>query len=345
MRIVDSHFHWWPRAVFDELCTRSTYPRAENDGKGGYRYYRTAESASLNIWQEWFDLDDQFAHMDSLGHEIDAVGSIGPFSVYFSELEKSAGAEAAIQWNEYMAAAQRSHPNRFWGTAAVPLVDTATAIDVVNRAHAAGLVGVNLPGSVGRDPRIDAERLEPFYARVAELGMPLMLHPTDAIFADMLEGYNDALHVALGRVIEVSVAAMRLILSGIVERHPTLTIVMSHTGGALPYQSGRMDKNSKRAKLVHDPSYYLKRMYSDTVSPHTAGIKFATEYFGADHIMYGSDYPCWSPADALRFFEEVGVSATDREKILGGNARRIFRLTEPELALSARHPERSAVGA
>ena len=89
MRIVDSHFHWWPRAVFDDLCSRSTYPRAERDGKGGYRYYRAAGAASLNIWPEWFDLDDQFAHMDSLGHEIDAVGSIGPFSVYFSELEKS----------------------------------------------------------------------------------------------------------------------------------------------------------------------------------------------------------------------------------------------------------------
>ena len=45
-----------------------------------------------------------------------------------------------------------------------------------------GLMGVNLPGSVGSDPRIDAERLEPFYARVEELGVPLFLHPTDAVF-------------------------------------------------------------------------------------------------------------------------------------------------------------------
>ena len=50
-------------------------------------------------------------------------------------------------------------------------------------------------------------------------------------------------------MIEVSVAAMRLILSGMMERHPNLKIVMSHTGGSLPYQAGRMDKNSKAAKL------------------------------------------------------------------------------------------------
>ena len=63
------------------------------------------------------------------------------------------------------------------------------------------------------------------------------------------DGYDGALHLSLGRVIEVSVAAMRLVLSGTMERHPDLKIVMSHTGGALPYQSGRMDKNSKAAKL------------------------------------------------------------------------------------------------
>ena len=65
----------------------------------------------------------------------------------------------------------------------------------------------------------------------------------------MLDGYDGALHLSLGRVIEVSVAAMRLIFSGVMERHPNLKIVMSHTGGALPYQAGRMDKNGKAAKL------------------------------------------------------------------------------------------------
>ena len=55
--------------------------------------------------------------------------------------------------------------------------------------------------------------------------------------------------MSLGRVIEVSVTAMRMVFSGLMEKHPDLKIVMSHTGGALPYQSGRMDKNGKNAKL------------------------------------------------------------------------------------------------
>ena len=58
-------------------------------------------------------------------------------------------------------------------------------------------------------------------------------------------------------------------------------------------------------------------------------MKFAVEFFGADHVMYGSDYPCWSPADALRFFGEIGFSDEIQQKILSGNARRILRLDEP----------------
>jgi aminocarboxymuconate-semialdehyde decarboxylase len=204
------------------------------------------------------------------------------------------------------------------------------AIEVLDDAATRlGLVGVNLPGSIGSDPHIDAERLEPFYARVEELDLPLFLHPTDAIFADMLAGYGGALHHSIGRIMEVSVAASRLIVSGLMERHPKLKIVMSHTGGALPYQSGKMDHNMKRAKLQQPATTYIKRMYTDTVSPHTAGIKFAIEYYGVDHVMYGTDYPCLDHHKTLEFFNEIALSEEDRNKILYGNVRKLFNLRDP----------------
>ncbi len=331
MRIVDSHFHWWPRQVFDQLCRRTGYPRAESNGRGGYTYWREAGvGARFNLGAEWYDLDQQLAHMDGLGHQVDVVCSIGPFSVHFSDLPAEEGRDAAMAWNEAMAGAQRRHPGRLWASAAVPLVDTRIALEVLDHAvNKLGLMGANLPGSVGSDPRIDAERLEPFYDRVEELGIPLFLHPTDALFPGSLDGYDGALYLSLGRVIDVSVAAARLVLSGLMERHPDLKLVMSHTGGALPYQAGRMDKNSKAAKLPQPASTYIKRMYTDTVSPHAPGMKFAIEYYGVDHVMYGSDYPCWSPAAALAIFNEIGLSPVDQEKILNGNARRILGLRDP----------------
>ena len=331
MHIIDSHFHWWPRSVFDKLCARKDYPRAVVNGRGGYDYIRRAGSGQhLNSWAEWFDLDRQLEYMDGLGHRVDVVCSIGPFSVAFSDMPVEEGREYALMWNEEMASAQRKYPGRLWASAAVPLQDTRVAIEVVDDAvNRLGLMGVNVPGSVGADPRIDAERLEPFYAHVEKLGLPIFLHPTDVIFQDMLEGYNGALHLSLGRVIEVSVAAMRLILSGMMERHPNLKVVMSHTGGALPYQAGRMDKNSTAAGLPKPVSTYIKRMFTDTVSPHAAGIKFAIDYYGIDNVMYGTDYPCWDPAACLRLLDQIELAEADRRKLFYDNARRILGLREP----------------
>ncbi|MGC2780925.1 MAG: amidohydrolase family protein [Bradyrhizobium sp.] len=345
MRIIDSHFHWWPTSVLEQLCARKAYPRAERNGKGGYIYLRHAGSGDhLDIWAEWFDLEKEFAHMDGLGHQVDVVGSIGPFSVVFSELPPDEGRDLAMLWNEEMAAAARKYPGRFWGSAAVPLVDTGIAVEVVDHAiNKLGLMGVNLPGSVGRDPRIDAERLEPFYARVEELGVPLFLHPTDAVFEDALDGYNGALHLSLGRVIEVSVAASRLILSGMMERHPELKVVISHTGGALPYQSGRMDKNTKAAGLPRPASTYIKRMYTDTVTPHALGMKFAIDYYGVDNVMYGTDYPCWDPATCLALIDEIGLSEGDRHKIFYANARRILGLRDPMQPTVQQTPREAAL--
>ena len=260
MHIIDSHFHWWPRRFFEQLEHRTRFPKVGRNRNGGYDYRRKEGATGLlNLEPEWFDLDRQFAHMDNLGHRVDVVCSIGPLSIHFSDLPAEEGRDAAMLWNEEMARAQREHPGRLWASAAVPLTDTRIAIEVLDHAvQELGLMGVNLPGSVGNDPRIDAERLEPFYARVAELGIPMFLHPTDAVFQDALDGYGGALHLTLGRVMEVSVAASRLIFSGIMERYPALKVVMSHTGGALPYQSGRMDKNGARVGLPRPPSAYIK---------------------------------------------------------------------------------------
>ena len=247
MRIIDSHFHWWPRPIFDRLCSRKGFPRAVVNNRGGYSYLRKpTDKTPLNSWAEWFDLDKQLEYMDTLGHQVDVVCSIGPFSIYFSDLPPDEGKDAALEWNEYMAGAQRQYPDRLWASAAVPLTDTRIAIEVLDHAvEKLGLMGVNIPGSIGDDPRIDAERLEPFYARVEELGIPMFLHPTDAIFVEALEGYNGASAPEprpRGRSQRGRLAACS---SGMMERHPKLKVVLSHTGGALPYQAGRMDKNTK----------------------------------------------------------------------------------------------------
>ena len=66
MHIIDSHFHWWPRSVFDKLCKRKDFPKARVNNRGGYDYMRRQDSSQhLNSWAEWFDLDKQFEYMAS----------------------------------------------------------------------------------------------------------------------------------------------------------------------------------------------------------------------------------------------------------------------------------------
>ncbi|MGH7087489.1 MAG: hypothetical protein ACREFQ_01160, partial [Stellaceae bacterium] len=145
MHIIDSHFHWWPRSVWDELCKRKGSPRAvPNPERGGYKFIRDEKNQQfLGAWADWFDLDAQLAHMDGLGHQVDVMCSIGPFSVVFSELPKAEGRDLAMLWNEEMAGAQAKHPGRVWASAAVPLVDTDTALEVVDHAiNKLGLMGV-----------------------------------------------------------------------------------------------------------------------------------------------------------------------------------------------------------
>ena len=76
MHIIDSHFHWWPRSVFEALMKRKDFPRAEPNARGGYEFFSPSgrQEKFLGGWSEWFDIDEQLAHMDKLGHQIDEIG-------------------------------------------------------------------------------------------------------------------------------------------------------------------------------------------------------------------------------------------------------------------------------
>jgi aminocarboxymuconate-semialdehyde decarboxylase len=169
--------HRFPFPLVAEIGLRAPvqaghgYPRCEKNARGGYNYVGHEGRPSLNSWKEWFDLEDQLAHMDGLGHQVSVVCSLGPLSISFSDLPPEEGRDLAFMYNEAMAGAQRKYPGRVWASAAVPLTDTAIAIEVLDHAvNKLGLMGVNIPGSIGQDTRIDAERLAPFYARIEETG-------------------------------------------------------------------------------------------------------------------------------------------------------------------------------
>jgi aminocarboxymuconate-semialdehyde decarboxylase len=342
VRAIDTHFHWYPASIYERLSKRGEYPRAVKVGNG-YRYLYTPDQGGDRS-PIWLDLEGGFAAADAAsGPETTVVNTTGTFEGLLEQLPLDLGLEIAADYNEQVAAAQRQHLGRFYGTAAIPLGDTDEALALLDHAIGnLGLVAVNLPALAGGEP-IDAPRLEPFYARVEELGVPLIVHPTDTVFADALEAYDGDLFRAIGRTLDTSVTILRLIFSGTLERHPTLRVLHTHSGGLLPYQVGWIDKspyaNKGIASLPHATSDYIKRIYVDTVAPYPLTIRTAVEFYGLDNIVYGTDYPCWSPAKSYEVLNGSGLPDEQVAQILSANATRLFNLRGLDQFQPQRHME------
>jgi aminocarboxymuconate-semialdehyde decarboxylase len=327
MRTVDSHFHWFPRSHFEYMAGRAEYPRTERIGDG-YRYHYNEGRDFLPLPAVWFDLDAGLAASDAAtGPDTVVVCTTGVLSGLLDQLPTTEAIDAAVAYNEEIAKAQRAHRGRFFGTAAVPLQDTEQALTVLDHAvRDLDLRAVNLPPVTAGDP-IDVARLDPFYARIAELGVPLIVHPTDLVFGAMLADYGNALQRTVGRLFDSSITVLRLIFAGVLDRYPELKIIQTHGGGFLPYQAGRIDKNARQEGLRLAPSEYLKQIFVDTVTPQALTVRTAIEFYGSDKVVYGTDHPCWSPKAAVGVLDEAGLSDEQLVKIRSTNIQAVLDLS------------------
>jgi aminocarboxymuconate-semialdehyde decarboxylase len=327
MDVVDTHFHWYPKEHLERMRRRAEFPRVEREGER-YVYLYNGGRDWLNLPPVWTDLDKGLrVAADATGPGTAVLCTTGVLSGLLDQVPAAEAAEVALEYNEQIAAAQRRFPGRFYGTAYVPLLDTEETLRVVDHAvKELGLKAVNLPAATGEEP-IDVARLEPFYDRVEELGLPLIVHPTDIVYGQVFGGYAGSLQLTIGRLLDSSMTVLRLIFSGIMERHSDLKVIHTHAGGLLPYQAGRIDKNTRVTGLPERPSTYLKRTYVDTVAPQALTVRTALEFYGTDHVLYGTDYPCWSPRAAIGVIEEADLSPDQRSAILARNAERVLDLT------------------
>lgn len=246
------------------------------------------------------------------------------------DLPAKQAAEICRFENERMAEAASSDAS-LWGLAAVPLQDPDLALEVLREALALGLKGVELTTAVGGTFIGDA-RFDSFWQGAAELGSPVFIHPsTRGIDLDPFKGsytWN-----SVGNPMETTVAASQLIMRGVLERHPALRILLAHGGGALPALIGRMDHSfdvrpEPPLLLTQRPSVSFAKLYFDTVTHDEELLRSLVQSVGADHVLYGTDYPfdMGSFADPA----ELGASwlpSEDRHLILSANASSFFDLS------------------
>ena len=104
-----------------------------------------------------------------------------------------------------------------------------------------------------------------------------------------------------------------------------------HVGGILPYIMGRIEEQTEvkrrgRDNITKSPREYYKQVYLDLVSPDQLAVNYALEIAGVEQLLFGSDHP-WVTIDTiLNFVKQMDCSEKDFEKILGLNARSLFRI-------------------
>ena len=281
----------------------------------------------------------RFKAMDEAGIDIQVLSQNGPGS------ELMPGAEAAVwarETNDRLADIIKKNPTRYSGFAHLPLSIPEAAADELERAVTKlGLVGFMVHGSTD-GLFLDDPRFEPVLARAEALKVPIYVHPgipaqpvRDAYFGRL----EAPLSVAVSRGgwgwhAEAALHVLRLVLSGALDRHPNLQIVIGHLGEGLASMFDRIDE-------TFDPitPKYMKRTVIQTMIDqvhvtcsgfyHKPTFTMLLETFGIDRLMFSVDYPFSSTLKARQFLDTVYLSPTDREKFASGNADRLLKLKRP----------------
>ncbi len=235
--------------------------------------------------------------------------------------------------NDRLAERIAKHPARFRGFAAVPLQDPREAANELERAvKELGFEGALVNGHT-RGVYLDDAGCLPFWERVAALDVPIYIHPANPMtIPAAFEGYPGLAQAIFGWAAETGGHALRLVLSGLFDRFPSLTIILGHMGEALPFYLWRIDSrfkiNEPRVSLRLMPSAYIRRNIAVTTSGvfSPEPLRCAIDALGLDRVLFSVDYPLEYSDEAAQFIETAPLSAVEREAVCYRNAERLLKL-------------------
>lgn len=268
-------------------------------------------------------VETRLAEMDAQGVDVQVV-SPSP-SQYHYWADPDLARVICHAANRGVAALVAEEPTRFTGLGLVPLQHPDLLVELLDDALAAGLAGVEISSHAPGVELSDA-RLDPFWARAAETGAVVFLHPFGCTLDERLDRYY--LSNVVGQPVENAVALSHLIFAGVLDRHPDLRVVAAHGGGYLPTFLGRSDhawQVRPEARGCADlPSSYLRRLWFDSLVHSPDALRALVAAVGADRVLLGSDYPFdMGVPDPVTRLDAAGLSAADRDAIAGGTAEKL----------------------
>jgi len=220
---------------------------------------------------------------------------------------------------------------RFSALATLPLNDVQASIAELQRA----MTELRLPGAMVfsnvNGVALADKRYEPLWAEANRLNAIIHIHPTDPVGVEAMTDYW--LMPLVGFLADTTLAAAKLVFAGVPARYPNIKWVLGHLGGAIPYLAERLDRGWEafpdcRADIEYKPTEYLRRFYYDGVNFDPRAVRLAVDFAGADHVLAASDYPhqIGSIPKMKSSLAELDVSDVERKKIMGENARKLYRL-------------------
>lgn len=276
------------------------------------------------IPDSYLSVEAKLASMDSAGITRTALSINDPGPEWFGDR----GTEVSRIANDYIAKLVLQNPNRFFGLCVLPFQDMAATVDELKRCvEVLGMKGVllytNLAGEFPDEPRY-----APFWQQVERSNVPVLLHPAKPTTIEWVKAYE--MTSTLGNMFENTIALTRIIMSGLLDRHPTVKLVCPHLGGTLPYILGRLDHQltvlKRGPRLPRPPIDYLKQIWLDIVSPLPEAILFCHSLLGAERLLFASDHPWVEPQVILAALAKTGLPAADQIKIRSANAIQLFGL-------------------
>jgi aminocarboxymuconate-semialdehyde decarboxylase len=239
-------------------------------------------------------------------------------------------ASTAARWhrllNECLSELCAKHPGEFALFASVPLPDAGAAAReaeyAMTKLGAAGLiVAANVEGT-----NLGEIALDEFWDAAVKLDAPIFIHPVQAMPTPRIAKF--ALAQIAQYTFDTTLCVGSLIFSGVLDRFPTLRLILSHGGGAFPYLLGRfdcmharMDRAAQADVAAAAPSAYVRRFYYDTILHNPMQLRWLAEAASVERIVLGSDYS-FPPADLdpIGTVRKAGFADSAVAKILDQNA-------------------------
>jgi predicted TIM-barrel fold metal-dependent hydrolase len=282
------------------------------------------------------DPEVRLAAMDRAGVDVQAVT---PLPSPYSWADRELAERIVATTNDAVARYCQQEPTRLLPVGTVTLQHPDLAVDQLTRAvRDLGMRGVQISTSAAPGVELDDPSLAQFWAAAEELGAVIMIHPWGCSLGSRLADYY--LFNTVGNPVETALALSRLLLSGVIERHPGLRLWSAHGGGYLPSYIVRVDHawhaRPDARTTVEPPSALLRRTFVDSLVYTPDQLRHLVRVMGPDRVTLGSDYPfdmgVEDPVDRLLAagFDPATVAA-----IRGGNAIRLLGPLQPRQASTA----------